>query len=1455
MSDGFRKKFSRAKFTKSEDRLIDQIKDFKVRVNEAEKAVELDLEFYNLVDYILIFSLEDSIKKAYKINTVRVFPTFPTEYFTHECVGRFVATLKRVSPSGVSNGFFEGAVSEYNNNDKVLIIRLRPGVSSTLLVNSGVHLFFEECILYQFNLPVKVVILNSENVLVEDRTEIVELEYKASEHYAALLEQEQNAEKQSSIEESPSELKNIDCSDSENLVTSGNIIFDIFDPKVIYGKSKSCDMVSISDIKEGETVRFPGRAFQIDSRIDYKSGRESYKIYVTDLHSSITVRLSGDKDKPLDLPNPPMSIIVEGKAQHNRFDDEVVVRATYIASIKEVHLTDDAEETRVELHLHTKMSAMDAIIEPADAIKAAYERNMPAIAITDHGSLQAFPEVMKACKKYPGVKPLYGIEGYLVDDTARAVFEYSPKNNRKFKTGTFIIFDIETTGLSPQTCGITQIAAIKYRAGRIIDKLETYVNPEMPIPANISRLTGITDDMVANAPSKKDAVKKFLEFSGKNILVAHNALFDIGFIRKVCDDHKIRFNNPYLDTLSLSRFINNDISKHTLDTLAKYYKLGTFDHHQAGEDTEMLAKIFEVMSEKLEQNGITDIEEMSDSMARHTDPKRLFHYHVTILVQNKVGLKNLYKLVSESYLNYFYRVPRIPKTLLNNYREGLLVGSACSEGELFQALLENKTPEDIKTIAEFYDYLEIMPLTNNFYLIDEERLGTEREAAIQQLKDFNFKIVELGERLKKPVCATGDVHFINSHDEIYRKILLNGKKFRNYDKNTGLYLRTTEQMLEAFSYLDSEKAKEVVIHNPRAIAESIEYLLPIPKETFTPKIEGAEEELLEICKTTVNELYGSTPSAEVTVRMEQELTSITKNGFAVLYIIARRLVKNSEEKGYLVGSRGSVGSSFIATLAGISEVNPLPPHYRCPVCKHTIFINDKSVGSGFDLPDKDCPLCSQKMIQDGQDIPFETFLGFHGEKAPDIDLNFSGGTIQMEAHKFTEELFGSENIFRAGTVGTLRDKTCYAFVKDYLSVKNLHITKAEQNRLINGLLGVKRTTGQHPGGILVIPKEEEIYNFTPVQYPADNVESGVITTHFAFEYLHDTLLKLDILGHDVPTLYHMLSTATGIDVRTIPMNDVDVMELFLSTKSIGVTPEQIFSETGTLGLPEFGTKYVRQILADTKPKNFSDLVQISGLSHGTGIWLGNGDELIREGICTVDEIIGTRDSIMLFLMKEGLKSKDAFAIMESVRRGRGVTSEQEHEMLEHGIPLWYISSCKKIKYMFPKAHAAAYVIAALRLGWYKIHYPLEFYASYFSVKTDAFEADIALKGYGGLKRYLQDLEQESDNLTKKEKDILSSMQIVLEMLARGYEFLPVDIYKSKANEFVPESGKIRLPLSTLKGLGATAAENIYKAIHEEKVTTLEELRVKASLNKTVVEVLQSNDCLSTLPETNQITMF
>ena len=1457
MLNEFLNKFKKASFGQKAKDAISKFDSFSVKVDREKVGIAVMAELSCYVAPEVLFDIEDEIKRAYSLNFATVYPHFNVE-FEQAHMNGVISTLKHISK--LEYGFFDGAEFNYNRASGCFTIRFRRNVSADIPEANGAKLFIMQCVRDQFGKSITVDFDYEEIDPAEYHNDREDALIESIREQSAIIEKEEAPKVPPRASFRPAEVEDAEYFESEEklLVKVGNITLDISSPEPIFGERRNWSLEPIAHLKDGASACVGGRLFLVESKENYEGEKMTFTIYLTDNDSSVAGRFTCKKSEAPKL-KAPCYVLVSGKAEYRRVfdrntqewvqDDELTINIKAISKCKFIGRKDNAEEKRVELHLHTNMSALDALSDPADIMARAHEWGMPAVAFTDHGTLQSYPIVMKAAKKYPDVKPIYGIEGYLVDDTARAVYRYDDSSNISFADSEFIIFDIETTGLSPNTCGITQIGALKYKNGDIIGEFSTFVNCGKPIPENIVKLTGITDDMVKGAPCEREAVERFLEFCGSRMLIAHNANFDISFIRRVADENQIPFDNTYLDTVALSRFINGELKKHTLDTLAKYYDLGDFDHHKADADTEMLAKIFACMTQKLAANGILTVSEMNAAMSHNSDPKQLRSYHIIILVKNLKGLKNLYKLVSRSYLDFYRKQPRIPKTLLAEYREGLVLGSACSSGELYEAILQNRPDNELYRIADFYDYLEVQPDCNNGYLIDENR------ATVEQLHDNVRKIIGIANKQKKLVVATGDVHFMDPEDEIYRQIMMSGKGFSDAMRDTRIFFRTTDEMLAEFSYLGEKEAYRIVVENPKKVIEDFDNIKPIPDGTYTPKIDGAEEELQTLCEQTAMEMYGYEGKLPEVVRnrMDKELSSIIKNGFAVLYVIARRLVQNSEEHGYLVGSRGSVGSSFAATLAKISEVNPLPPHYACPNCKYSEFILDGSVGSGFDMPDKDCPKCGTKMRPDGHDIPFETFLGFHGEKAPDIDLNFSGD-VQSEAHKFTEVLFGKENIFRAGTVGTLQDKNCFGYVKKYLEKEGISLTRAEQNRLVQGFVGVQNTTGQHPGGIVVIPKEYEIYDFTPVQYPANKASSGVITTHFAFEYLHDTILKLDILGHDVPTYYRYFQNYTGIDVRDIPMNDKNVIELFASTKPLGVTPEQIGCPIGTMGIPEFGTDYSIQMILDAKPKSFADLVQIAGLSHGTGIWLGNGKDLIENGTCTIDQIIGTRDSIMVYLMHMGLDSAIAFDSMERTRKGRGLLPEQEAAMREKNVPEWYIASCNKIQYMFPKAHAAAYTIASLRLSWFKIYQPVAFYATYFTIKRKFFDAELVMKGKAKIEERLNALKG-AQGLSATEEGAIIILRIVLEMFARGFSFLPVEIGKSEATAFVPENGKIRVPLCALNGLGEAVGEKIVEVVKNGEATTVEEIRVKASVNKSIMDLLTKNNCFGEIPESDQVTMF
>ncbi|MBQ4556634.1 MAG: PolC-type DNA polymerase III [Clostridia bacterium] len=1432
-----------------------------VRADKELRMLEVGAAFKALVEKKDLYAVEREIAAAYALNSVRVLPHYPSSLFTKSYMNSVLLETERVGT--VSKGFFNYADIQINDGEIVIEIPFGMG-GIGLLETAQTAAVIAGIIKSEFELDFKVDIRANENAeyvaslhrsaFEEDLRRIdanialaLQNEAAAAPHRDAPSEGAPVAERLPMIDTlSTEELESEQI--SENVYKSGNMTFDVSESSIILGEefefSTPTPMRKLQRL-DG-TVLIMGKVFSIETKETRKGDKINVTIGITDNDSSISLRgvFPIEKAEFAGKMKIGKSYAVLGKVKMDTFFNEHVMRPVRIAEIKQVLRKDTAEKKRVELHLHSVMSQMDAIIEPSELIATAKRFGHKAVAITDHGNVQSFPEMMLAAEKQGDIKVIYGMEAYFVDDTARAVYGESsePLN------GEFIVFDIETTGLSVANCGITEIGAVKIKGSEIIDRFNIFVNPEMPIPQNIVELTGITDDMVKDAPKIDEAIPQFFEFCGDLTLIAHNANFDTSFIRAAAEKLKIPFKNPYLDTVALSRFANPELKKHKLDILADYYKLGDFNHHRACDDAEMLAHIYFKMSEKIMNEGIGDLGGINAAMSEHSDPLKLRTYHQIILVKNQVGLKNLYRLISDSYLKYYKRNPRIPKTVLEQYRDGLIIGSACEAGELFMAILDGQSQEEIERIANFYDYLEIQPICNNRFLIANGKVADE-----EGLRELNRKIVALGKKLGKPVVATCDAHFLNKEDEIYRKILLAGMKFADADRDIGLYFRTTDEMLEEFSYLGEETAYEVVVENTNLINDMIEEIRPIPKGTYTPNMEGAEEDLQRICWERARSIYGEDLPEIVSQRLDKELTSIIKHGFAVLYMIAQKLVAYSESQGYLVGSRGSVGSSFVASMAGISEVNPLPPHYVCPKCKYSEFFTDGSVGSGFDLPDKDCPKCGGPLIGEGHDIPFETFLGFYGDKSPDIDLNFSGD-VQGKVHKYTEELFGSENVFRAGTIGTMASKTAFGFVAKYLDGKGISLCRADMDRLVAGCVGVKRTTGQHPGGIIVVPKEYSVYDFTPVQHPADDPNSSIVTTHFQFSYLHDTILKLDELGHDMPTKYKMLEKYTNTSVMDVKMNDRSVYELLESTAPLGVTEEDIDCPIGTLGLPELGTRFVQQVLVEAKPRTFADLLQVSGLTHGTDVWLGNAQDLIRDGICTISQVVGTRDGIMLDLIRYGLDNGNSFTIMESVRKGKGLKPEWEEDMRAHNVPEWYIDSCKKIKYMFPKAHAAAYVMSAIRLAWYKIYYPMEFYAAFFTVAPGGFDGELIMRGKGAVTATINELSKKED-ATQKDAETISSMSLAREALARGVQFLGVDLYKSDATAFLPENGKIRLPFSSLGGLGEGAAQKIVEARADGEFFSIEELRERAKLTKSVIEILSRNGVLDNLSETNQYTFF
>ena len=1148
-----------------------------------------------------------------------------------------------------------------------------------------------------------------------------------------------------------------------------------------------------------------------------------------------------------------------GNLGFSNFSGEVEMIANTIVETKgleRVVRRDESEVKRVELHLHTKMSQMDGMSSAADLIKRAMSWGMKSIAITDHGVVQSFPEAHKLLgRNNPDMKVIYGVEAYLAPDKKPSVRNIKGQS----LDTTYCVLDLETTGFSPRLEKITEIGVMKYQDGKVIDKFSCFVNPEKSIPPRVVEVTGITDDMVRNAETIDKVFPKLLEFIKDSVLVAHNAEFDVGFLRHFAKELGYEFDFTYLDTLSLAYELFPEYKTYKLGRIAKNLGIKVDVAHRALDDVDTTVKVFKVMLDMLKERGVKTLEDIeiyaSDEIAKKEAFKKLRTHHAIILAKDYVGLKNLYKLVSYSHLDYFYKKPRILRSMFKKYSEGLIIGSACSDGELYQSILLGKSDEEIEAIAREYDYLEIQPLSNNDYLIRNGEVPDK-----EYLKEINRTIVKLAEKLNKPVVATGDVHFMDPEDEIYRRILEAGQGFKDADNQAPLYLRTTEEMLEEFSYLGRDKAYEVVVTNTNLIADMCEQISPISPEKCPPHIEGCEQEIKDIAYGKAHELYGDELPDIVQQRLEKELNSIIQNGFSVMYIIAQKLVWKSNDDGYLVGSRGSVGSSVVAYMTGITEVNALPPHYRCPKCKHSDF-NDYGAKNGFDLPDKACPVCGEMMDKDGMDIPFETFLGFNGDKEPDIDLNFSG-EYQAKAHKYTEVIFGKGTTFKAGTIGTIAEKTAFGYVKKYFEERNTQANKAEITRISKGCTGIKRTTGQHPGGIIVVPKGREIFEFCPVQHPADDPDSDIITTHFDYHSIDSNLLKLDILGHDDPTVIRMLQDITGVDPQKIPLDDKETMSIFSSTKALGVTPEQINSKVGTFGIPEFGTKFVRGMLLDTLPKSFSDLLCISGLSHGTDVWLGNAKDLIDGGVITsISDAVCCRDDIMVYLIKMGLEPNTSFKIMELVRKGKALKdpekwAEYEKMMRDNNVPEWYIDSCRKIKYMFPKAHAAAYVMMAFRIAWFKVHIPLAYYAAYFSIRAKAFDAEYMIFGKEKVREKMKEISLQGNDAAPKDKDMYDDLEIVLEMYERGFKFLPIDLYKSDWDKFKVEEDALRPPLNSISGMGNVAAEAIFNAVHEETpISSIDNLKKRAKIGNSAVDLLRKFGCLNGLSESDQVSFF
>lgn len=1280
---------------------------------------------------------------------------------------------------------------------------------------------------------------------------------QSSEEDRARMEQEQRTKTEELLQQIASATQ---AAEQAKVSAEVGAVSEAVSRGILLGKEFTGTSVKIVDTKiPGESVIVEGNIFNIEPR-EIKGEKYIVSFDITDKSDSTTVKFFVKRsvfDNELkDKIKKDAYLRVQGEVQFDKYAKEINIMAKAIMTAQAPPpRMDTAEEKRVELHLHTQMSSMDGVTPVKTYIKRAIDWGHKAIAITDHGVVQAFPDAMNAADK-SDLKVIYGVEAYLIDDLGNAVF--SPRGQNL--DDTYVVFDIETTGLSKEKEMITEIGAVKVADGKIIDRFSTFVNPQRPISAEITKLTGITDDMVKDAPTIENVLPEFLKFCEDTVLVAHNASFDTGFIRIAAERAGLgELHHTIVDTLELARALLPELNKHKLDIVCEHLGVTLNGHHRAVNDAEATAEVFIKFLDMLAEKKIFTLDEINVLASRTVNYKKLRAYHAIILVKNYTGLRNLYELVSMAHIDYFFRRPRIPKSKFMQMREGLILGSACEAGELYRALLDGEPKQRIEELVHFYDYLEIQPLGNNKFMIDSPRV--ENIHSMEDIKNMNRKIVELGETYGKPVVATCDVHFIDPDDAAFRKIIMAAEGFSDADNQPPLYFRTTDEMLAEFDYLGEEKAREVVITNTNLIADQIEKIKPIPDETFPPKIEGADEQLRQICMDKAHSIYGDPLPPLVQERLETELNSIISNGYAVLYIIAQKLVWKSVADGYLVGSRGSVGSSFAANMAGITEVNSLPPHYVCPNCKYSDFDSElvKSFAmeeaSGCDMPDMNCPKCGTLMHKDGHDIPFQTFLGFEGDKEPDIDLNFSG-EYQQTAHAYTEELFGVGHVFKAGTIGTLADKTAYGFVKKYFDEREITAHNAEITRLMNGCTGVKRTTGQHPGGLMVVPSDHNIYEFCPIQRPANDVNSTVTTTHFDYHSISGRLLKLDLLGHDDPTVIRMLYDLTGVNPQTVPLGDPATMSLFESPEALGVTAEDIGCETGTLGIPEFGTKFVRGMLLDTKPKTFADLLRISGLSHGTDVWLGNAQTLIENGTITLKETISTRDSIMIYLINKGVDKKKSFKIMEKVRKGKGLTDEDIADMKAENVPDWYIESCQKIKYMFPKAHAAAYVMMAFRIAYFKINYPEAYYATYFTVRAcDDFDYSCMCKGMDVAKAAMREIHAKGMEATAKDKAKMTVLELIVEFYARGFKFLPIDLYKSDSRKFIVTEEGLIPPFNSLQGLGTNAAQSIVDGREAGEFHTIEELKERTSLGRSLIDLLKENGVLNGIPETNQLSLF
>ncbi len=1418
-----------------------------------DRELFIEARFSVYAGYRMVKKAAHKVRVALGLESVTITERYSPEDFDARCVPDLIEYLKE--KKAASNGFLDSAQFDFDENE--LVFHIDKG--GDILNDIGAAACLEEYVKGAFGVNITVGFDDSAAEKIEiSSPEYLEMQRAATDPVNFTLPDE---------EKKPSR-------EFEGLPLSYHNL------KILLGgriKSKPKPISEVS-IEDGYVVVW-GRIFQLEQKATRDGTRQIINFAITDLTGSYRVKIfditENVKACVSNLATGAV-VVVRGHVEQDNFLHENVIMARSVMLADVLQKTDDEEEKRVELHLHTKMSAMDGVSDVKDIVARAISWGHKAVAVTDHGVVQAFPDAREAAGKK--IKILYGIEGYLVDDSVRIL------NGKTSETlsGEFVVFDLETTGLRPGYDRITEIGAVRYKDGSECDTFSTFVNPGRPIPKNVTELTGITDDMVRNAPGEAEAVKKFIEFCGSAVLVAHNADFDTSFIRAVCARNCMEYDFAYIDTLLMAQTLidtsdkSAKLRRYRLDNLSDYFNLPKFNHHRATDDAIAAERVFRKLIELAEAHGAVTAEDLNTKLPP-VSPKKLNSYHIIIFAKNTRGLKNLYQLITKSNLEYFYRNPRMPRSEIMKHREGLIIGSACEAGELYRAVLEGAPDRRLLEIADFYDYLEIQPNGNNMFLVRSKTVKN-----VEELEELNRVIIRLGDAAGKPVVATGDVHFLDKEDSIFREIVMTGQGFSDANEQAPLYFRTTREMLDEFAYLGEDTAREVVITNPNKIADMCEPLKPFPDGTFTPFMPNADDDLRRICHERMEAEYGSPLPDLIETRLDRELDSIIKHGFAVLYMIAQKLVKNSMDNGYYVGSRGSVGSSFVAYASGISEVNPLVPHYLCKKCFHFEAFEKGEYGSGFDMPPKNCPVCGEPMRRDGHNIPFETFLGFHGDKSPDIDLNFAG-EYQFRAHRYTEELFGITKVFKAGTIGSLAEKTAFGFVKKWDEErcnKALEegkvvepLSQVELDRLAQGCVGVKRTTGQHPGGMVVIPANRDAEDFTPIQHPADDTDKGLRTTHFDFNSMHDTILKLDELGHDNPNMYKYLEDMTGVSVMDADICDPELYKLLTSPEPLGVTAEDIDCKTGTLSLPELGTSFVIQMLIDAQPKNFSDMLQVSGLSHGTDVWLGNAQELIANGTCTISDVVGTRDSIMVYLINKGMDPGLAFNIMEITRKGKApdkLTPELQQKMLDCGVPKWYIESCLKIKYMFPKAHAAAYVIAAMRLAWYKLYYPLEYYATTLTVRYQDIEMETVLAGKASVMSRLRDIKDRMNRkeATKKEEDtVYPALQVINEMMARGIEFLPVDIYKSAARTYTIEDGKIRLPFSAIQGVGDTAADRMELARYcvnpdgtpdktrIDEYLSVDDFQDRSGATNTLIEYLDGIGALECLPRSTQLSLF